>query len=64
MKKKSLDYYLGLIKEGKSHGYDFNKYKDKEVGHLKNFVEVKAPNKLPRRKKTLKLTTRKKSKNK
>jgi len=39
VEKKSLDDYLGQIKEGKSHGYNFNENKDKKVGDLRNFVK-------------------------
>ena len=33
--KKSLDDYLSQLRQGRSLGYDFNKHKDENVGHLR-----------------------------
>jgi hypothetical protein len=38
--KKSLDDYLSQLRQGRSLGYDFNKNKDQNVGHLRQFVKL------------------------
>ncbi len=38
--KKSLDDYLSQLRQGRSQGYDFNKNKDQNVGHLRQFVKL------------------------
>jgi hypothetical protein len=38
--KKSLDDYLSQLRQGRAQGYDFNKNKDQNVGHLRQFVKL------------------------
>lgn len=46
--KKSLDDYLGLLRDGHKLGYEFSQYIDLNVSHLRNFVkENKPPNPKP-----------------
>ena len=42
--KKSLDDYLSQLRQGRALGFDFNENKDKNVGHLRQFVKLKSNN--------------------
>jgi len=37
--KKTLDYYLGLLRNGNEMKFDFEKAKDKKIRVLRRFVE-------------------------